>query len=151
MATLLEGLAQAGAAVALILVAAKAHGRQLRIERVQAGHAEADFRGGNDPWVETLWRNDRIGLWTLFVALAAAAMLWAIASTGSLGAPLFWGRLLVGVSWALAGAFFVMGVQSLWRLADKDEAGWSSHAIGTSFLWWTLVALLFGLSAGLGR
>jgi hypothetical protein len=136
--------AQALAALALVLAAAKAHGRQLRLEREQAGHPEANFRGPNDPWVETLWRNDRIGFWTLCLALGAAGLFWSLAG------PL-WERFPISLAWAFAGAFFVMGVQSLWRLADKDERGWESNAIGTSFLWWTLVALLFGLSAGLGR
>ena len=143
-------LLQIAAAVALILVAAKAHGRQLRIERTQAGYPTADFRGPSEPFVESLWRTDRIGFWTLFVALAAAGLFWSLA-VGGLGTASFLGRFPLSLAWAFAGAFFVMGVQSLWRLADKDEAGWTSNAIGTSFLWWTLVALLFGLSAGLGR
>ncbi|MEA3203282.1 MAG: hypothetical protein QOI63_957 [Thermoplasmata archaeon] len=141
---------QAATALALILAAAKAHGRQLRLERVQAGHPQADFRAPDDPWVEALWRNDRIGFWTLFLALGAAGLMWALAA-GGVGGGAFWGRFPVSLAWAFAGAFFVMGVQSLWRLADRDHAGWQSHAIGTSFLWWTLVALLFGVSAGLGR
>jgi hypothetical protein len=147
--TVLDVALQAAAALALVLAAAKAHGRQLRLEREQAGHA-AGFRGPNDPFVETLWRNDRIGFWTLALALGAAGVLWSLAA-GGLGSNAFWGRLPLTLCWALAGAFFVMGVQSLWRLADKDAKGWESHAIGTSFLWWTLVALLFGLSAGMGR
>lgn len=141
---------QAVAAIALVLAAAKAHGRQLRLEREQAGHAEADFRGPNDPWVEALWRTDRIGFWTLCLALGAAGLFWSLAAGGP-GGSAFWGRFPLSVAWAFSGAFFVMGVQSLWRLADKDAKGWQSQAIGTSFLWWTLVALLFGLSAGLGR
>lgn len=146
----LDIAAQSAAALALVLAASKAHGRQLRLERTEAGHPEADFRGPNDPWVEALWRNDRIGFWTLFLALGAAGLIWSVAS-GGLGSPAFWARFPLSLVWAFAGAFFVMGVQSLWRLADKDPEGWQSQAIGSSFLWWTLVALLFGLSAGLGR
>jgi hypothetical protein len=145
-----EGILIAIAAAALILAAAKAHGRQLRLERTQAGFPTADFRRPNEPFVEQLWRTDRLGFWTLFVVLAAASLFWSLAAGGLATAP-FWGRFPLGLAWAFAGAFFVMGVQSLWRLADRDKEGWKSHAIGTSFLWWTLVALLFGLSAGLGR
>jgi hypothetical protein len=147
---LVDALLQVAAAAALILAAAKAHGRQLRLERTQAGFATADFRAPNPPFVESLWRTDRIGLWTLFVALGAAGLFWSLAA-GGLETGSFWGRFPLTLAWAFAGAFFVMGVQSLWRLADQDTEGWKSHAIGTSFLWWTLVALLFGLSAGLGR
>lgn len=151
MLTAFEMLIQALAALALILAAAKAHGRQLRLERQQAGHPEADFRGPNDPWVESLWRNDRVGFWSVAFGLGGAALAWSMYSAGGLGSPSFWALFPLGLAWAFAGAFFIMGVQSLWRLADKDAEGWKSHAIGSSFLWWTLVALLFGVSAGLGR
>lgn len=146
----LDALLATAAALGLVLAAAKAHGRQLRLERTQAGHPEADFRGGNDPWVEALWRGDRIGFWTLFPALAAAALLWTFGAGAAAGTGLL-APLALRLALAFAGALFVMGVQSLWRLADRDEAGWSSGAVGSSFLWWTLVALLFGVAAGLGR
>lgn len=62
-----------------------------------------------------------------------------------------WASAALHLAWLFAACFCLLGVWSLWRLAERDEAGWKSHPIGTSFLWWTLVALLFGLSVGLGR
>lgn len=146
----LDALGQAGVAVALVLAAAKAHGRQLRLERVQAGYPDADFRGRNEAWVEALWRHDHIRFWGLFALLAPAGVAAALAAHWP-PAPATWGRLALNLALAFAACFCVLGVWSLWRLAGKDEEGWRSNAIGTSFLWWTLVALLFGLSAGLGR
>ncbi|MFO1535275.1 MAG: hypothetical protein ABR586_06380 [Thermoplasmatota archaeon] len=144
---LLAGAAQAVVAVALVLAAAKAHGRQLRLERTQAGYPDADFRGANAAWVEALWRQDRVRFWSLFAALAPLTVVAAYVVQWS---PVpFWVRAALVLAWAMAACFTAMGVWSLWRLAERDSAGWRSHAIGSSFLWWTLVALLSGLSAGL--
>ena len=148
--SVLEGVAQAGAALALVLVSAKAHGRQLRLERVEAGYPEADFRGGNRPWVDTLWRHDRVRFWWLFAVLAPWGILAALVAHWPPVAAT-WGRVALNLALAFAGCFTALGVWSLWRLAERDKEGWRSDALGTSFLWWTLVALLFGLAAGLGR
>ncbi|HEX2065871.1 MAG TPA: hypothetical protein VHI93_03570 [Candidatus Thermoplasmatota archaeon] len=145
----LHGIAQAVAALALVLAAAKAHGRQLRLERTQAGHPHADFRGGNDPWVEALWRRDRILFWALFSALTpglatvAALGHWPVASTTL-------GRAALGVAWAFAACFCLLGVGSLLRIAKRAVDGWRS-VLGASFLRWALVGLLFGLSVSLAR
>jgi hypothetical protein len=147
---LLEAVLQAVVAVGLVLAAAKAHGRQLRLEREQAGHPTADFRGGNDPWVESLWRHDRVRFWWSFAVLAPWGIIAALV-VGWPPAPATWGRVALSVAWAFAACFCMLGVWSLWRLADRVSDGWRSQAIGSSFMWWTLVALLFGLSAGLGR
>ena len=45
--------------VAALLVAAKAHGRQVRLEREAAGYHEVVFGGTNPPFVDALWRADR--------------------------------------------------------------------------------------------
>ncbi|HUR61164.1 MAG TPA: hypothetical protein VM286_02205 [Candidatus Thermoplasmatota archaeon] len=137
-------------ALGLVVAAAKAHGRQLRLEREQAGYPRADFRGPNDAWVETFWRHDRIRFWWLFATTAPWTALWAVWHAWP-SIPLAVARAALHVAWVFAGCFWVVGVWSLWRLADREAEGWRSHAIGTSFLWWTLVSLLFGLSAGLAR
>src|SRR5206468_5677942 len=64
-----------GLGVALLLLTAKAHGRQIRLERELEGYMEVDFMKDNPPWVEALWRKDRRRFWaTLPVAIAVASV-----------------------------------------------------------------------------
>ena len=65
------------ATVALILAAAKAHGRQVRLEREQQGHFRVDFRTRNPPAVEAIWRTDRRIFWPVFAVVALLAAYWA--------------------------------------------------------------------------
>jgi hypothetical protein len=59
--------------VALLLAAAKAHGRQMRMERLAQGYAIAGFqRGVNPPWVEARWAWEWRWFWMLYP-------LWAVA------------------------------------------------------------------------
>src|SRR5262245_8588171 len=61
----------------LCVVAAKAHGRQLRLERELEGHHSVVFGGVNHPWVEQTWRRDRHRFWILtpLLAVTLAAVL----------------------------------------------------------------------------
>src|SRR5438045_8903489 len=63
-----------GLGVATFLVAAKAHGRQLRIERELAGYWEVSFRARNPAFVEALWRRERIVYWSLAAVAAIASI-----------------------------------------------------------------------------
>lgn len=65
-------LVAAGLALPTFLLAAKAHGRQIRIEREFEGYPDADFRSDQNPaWVRALWRRDRIQFWTTYSIVAA--------------------------------------------------------------------------------
>src|SRR5438034_1265042 len=52
------------------LASAKAHGRQLRLERELEGYQTVTFRAANPPWVESLWRAERYRFWGFTLALA---------------------------------------------------------------------------------
>jgi hypothetical protein len=134
-------LARATAMAALVLVAAKAHGRQLRLERERHGIWSVDFRADNDPWVEALWRQDRRGFWGLFAALAAAAV--GITLLGPLpDAAFVAGRLAWRLALAFSGCFVAMGLWSFARLLFRPggDLAWRRNAILGSWLWWAGVA-----------
>jgi hypothetical protein len=64
--------------VVAFLLAAKAHGRQLRLEREKEGILSVTFGGKNPPFVEALWARERWLFWgcTVLLALGAAVLLW---------------------------------------------------------------------------
>jgi hypothetical protein len=150
------GIGPWGAAVAtlaLVLVAAKAHGRQIRLEREAHGHMHVDFRRDNHPWVEALWRRDRRGFWGLYAALAAAVLLLFFPRSPSTTSAAGWGWLALALAGAFAACFTAMGLWSLVRLA-RDGAGasaWRRRAIRASFGWWSAVAALAGITAALAE
>lgn len=133
------------ASVALLLVAAKTHGRQLRLERELEGYHEVVFGGENPTWVEARWRQDRIGFWAIVPAFAIV-LGWATWPHG-------WGLRLTSVLlWAPIGGFVVMGLASQLRLAlaldrkgpeaRSEKAAWLREARWGSAIWWTLVVVL---------
>ena len=120
MAWLLLGMAL----VAWILLAAKAHGRQVRLEREAKGVFAVDFGGTNPPEVEAIWKRDRRIFWPTLVVLSSVLV----------GAGLWLDDLelmVAGVPMAFASSFVVAGLASWSRLGGSD---WRS------FGWWTLVA-----------
>lgn len=113
------------ALVAWILLAAKAHGRQIRLEREAKGVMSVDFRGSNPPEVVALWRRDRLVFWPTMVGLSLALV--------AVGLVLGDVELAVaGVPMAFAMSFVVAGLASWSRLGG---GGWAS------FGWWTAVAV----------
>ena len=105
--------------VIAFLLSAKAHGRQLRLERERAGITSVVFGGQNPPFVQALWRRERWLFWgatLLFAGLAAVTQRWfAIAFAPSL-------------------AFLVTGVLSLIRARGPElagSAGWLGAATAT--------------------
>ena len=112
--------------VPLLLAAAKLHGRQLRLEREQEGYHEVEFGGTNPPWVEALWRRDRIRFW---VMVPIFALLGAVISWPDLGRA-----LVAALLWAPSLAFVALGIVS------GARARWP-HAKG-SLAWGALVAAL---------
>jgi hypothetical protein len=125
------------ASACLFLTAAKAHGRELRLEREAAGVLHAVFGGQNPPIVEAIWRAERARFWiaTPIVAVALSALLFARGA----GA----GRIaLAALTWAPAISFTALGALSFVRaggLARGDAAG--------SAGWWSLVAALAAATA----
>lgn len=142
------------ASVALLLVSAKTHGRQLRLERELQGYHTVVFGGENPAWVEARWRQDRIGFWTI-VPVAALALGW-------LAWPHGWAlRLTAALLWAPIVGFVAMGLASQVRLAraldaksaeqKEERTGWIREARRGSAIWWALVVVLVPVVAALLR
>src|SRR4051812_45278726 len=90
--------------VALFVVAAKAHGRELRLEREAAGFHHVVFGGENPAFVQALWRRERVYFWGL-TALLEIGVVVALASSGAprgFIAP-------VALTWVPALSFAVLG------------------------------------------
>jgi hypothetical protein len=89
----------------LFLLTAKLHGRQLRLEREQAGVMRVSFGRGaqNDPFVVTLWRRERFIFWPAAAATAVAlhfltTLVWPLVYVlvpGIVGFVLGWALSLV--------------------------------------------------------
>ena len=152
------------ASVALFISAAKSHGRQVRLERELEGHTQVTFGAPNHPWVEALWRKDRVRFWSAYPAVLALALGYGLAARRA-GLPLpfpgaapgarAWGLvLLIGLLWAPVVAFVTAGMFSLVRLngalgqssAEKvglaTRAEWAATAMQGSAGWWALTLAL---------
>lgn len=130
----------AAASAALLLLAAKAHGRQVRVERERAGYDHVVFGGDNPPHVEALWARDRRRYWT-FVPPAAVAL----AGAAWLARPGDWGLALVAaLLWAPTMGFVFAGLRSLaefGRVEPRKDEAWARRAQRGSAAWWAAVAL----------
>lgn len=139
----------------LLLAAAKAHGRQMRVERELRGVFEVTFEpGGQPPWLAKLWADERKQFWT---AVPIAALVWGVA-----------GFLVGRTDLALVGAFLWaptaglgwLGLASLRRfsrsLDDRipdatgeptrraivvraERGAWLSSTLRGSYRWWSIV------------
>ena len=141
------------ASIALLLVAAKTHGRHVRLERELAGVWKVDFRSSNPPAVEAIWRKDRIVYWSVAAVIAILSVLYTLIAGASflsrvredLGV-MGWG--LIAIVWPMAIAFMTAGVASAIRTMSAFSDGvatmpanWKSEALNGSILWWILTAL----------
>ena len=155
-----------GLGVVLLFITAKAHGRQIRLERELEGHFDIDFMGENHPWVEALWRKDRRQFWIVFPVIAVALSAYAVVAVSlglpprfgndPLGLPLPGAIVLAGLLWALSGAFATNGLASALRFrsalrrrdAERNESEgnrvasgeWSGAAVRGTFAYGGLVA-----------
>jgi hypothetical protein len=131
--------------IGLLLVAAKAHGRQVRLHRELHGHLRVEFGGENDPFVEALWRRDRIRFWaTTGVAAALLVVLFRTVWRLNTGDWLEW---LLIVPWAMAPGFLVAGLTVL-VASERDATAGPVAAARTqtyrssrpwTVFWWLLV------------
>lgn len=105
--------------VPAVLVAAKAHGRQVRLEREAAGYHSVQFGGDNPEFVERLWRRDRVRFWGFVppAALVLGGVAWA--ATG--GWPL---ALVAALLWAPTAGFFFAGLRSFAAQRGRGGVAW---------------------------
>jgi hypothetical protein len=137
------------ATLALALAAAKAHGRQVRLEREQQGFFSVDFRRKNPPGVEAIWRSDRRLFWPVFAVLAAAILALLAFDWSRTGIPPGFDELAIYLGWAFAASFVVAGLVSWVRLTRREggDAAWHRSAYRGSIGWWALVAAAAALVA----
>jgi hypothetical protein len=121
---LLQGGVAVVLAAAAVVLAAKAHGRQVRLRREAEGVLTVDFRGPNPPVVEAIWRRDRVGFWSIFVMSVAGYGSLAAAGVLPVG-PVVGG--LLGLAAALVDAFLFMALWwafELRRVQGRSRFGW---------------------------
>lgn len=135
------GLSVAVALVALVLLSAKAHGRQVRIERERLGVTTVDFRKDNGPVVETIWRHDRIRFWASAVTMAALLVVGVMLGKALSAWPLY-GAIAIALTLAFATGFIAAGLTAWMGQARPlaSDPAWMGRAHWGSFGWWTLVA-----------
>jgi hypothetical protein len=157
-----QGLVWAGS-LGLFLASAKAHGRQLRLEREKAGYFEVVFGGKNPAFVEGLWKQERLLFWSLAGAVCAFALAYAVAARrfgwdipfcaaasglGASAAPPWWLLPLWAFVWPFCLAFILTGILSGWRLrmalvsGPPADSAWLAAARLGSLGWWSCVAVL---------
>lgn len=134
-------LGYGAASLATFLLAAKAHGRELRIERQAAGILRVVFGGDNPPFVDALWAAERLRFW-IATPLLSLTLAVALVIAGASRSTVAFASLL----WAPAVVFMVLGLSSLARAGGLERAG-----LAGSMAWWSLVVGSFALVALLGR
>lgn len=123
---------------AAVLAAAKAHGRQVRLERELAGFDAVDFMAENPAQVEAIWARDRRAYWPAF----AGAGLGVLAARVALAPSPWWLVALEALAAALLGGFLLAGLASLLRFerarrgAAAKPAAWVAQARRGSAFWW---------------
>jgi hypothetical protein len=129
------------ASAVLFLLSAKAHGRELRLERQAAGVAHVVFGAQNPPVVEALWRAERTRFWIatpLLAACLAALLLTRGAEAGRVA--------LATLAWAPSVSFTALGAWSFVRAGGLARG----EAVGSA-AWWSLVVVAAVVTALLGR
>ena len=145
------------ASVLLFLAAAKSHGWQVRLERELAGYPTVTFGGVNPPFVESLWRRDRVRFWSIVLsgavlaiaaAFAARRSGWAVPPFRNVASSI----AVIVLLWLPVVAFATLGALSAARLAAATPPpalapDWLGRALWGSAGWWGLVLALAGAVA----
>jgi hypothetical protein len=148
-----------GVSVVTFVLAAKAHGQQIRLERELAGYHHVVFGGSNPAFVEALWRADRVRYWSTAVGLALGVLaLSALTRAQGWGWP-FLGGGGGAVAWlvvcgAPVVAFLTCGLWSLTRflhavsakLEGTVDAEWVRDSLQGSAWWFTAAVLATALA-----
>lgn len=139
-------------------VSAKTHGRQIRLERELVGIDSVDFRREteNHPWVEELWRKDRVHYWTR-AGLGFVVLVPSLSYLASRGRFEWWAVIPISLLLAMSLAFTGQAVRSQWRLGfmmrstAKDRLGpnprhenqeWARTARRGTWFWFIATNLL---------
>jgi hypothetical protein len=146
MSGLVLKLAVVAASVAAFLVATKAHGRQIRLERQLAGYWDVTFGAPNPPFVEALWWRERIVVWSIAITLGLLAMGYLyVARQRGWPLPLAESSWLTVLWTVLAApavmAFTLAGFASAARFASQlshmvSSPEWVPRAVAGSVAWW---------------
>ena|SRR3990172_12036586 len=146
--------------VITFLIAAKSHGRQLRLERELAGYEHVTFGGVNPPFVEELWHKDRVEYWRTFAVFMTLAIFYVMAAkkwnillpySGENPQDGGWQFVLLVVPWIFVLTFTIVGMTSLIRLIhmfNQSESAfgpgtvWRQQALWGSAGWWSAVLAL---------
>ncbi|MBI2078923.1 MAG: hypothetical protein HYT80_11235 [Euryarchaeota archaeon] len=164
--------------VGVFVLAAKTHGRQIRLERELHGYMDATFGRENPPFVEALWKRDRIRFWVNVARFSPFFVfgfsVWAangLRLPGTQGAPglldLVAVLLVAVVLWTPIVAFLLNAETSYARfmkgLAEpdpdhaplrrgdavrRDRPRWLYEAVRGTWAWGLVAA--FGVSAIIG-
>jgi len=106
-----------GSALLYFFVSAKTHGRQIRLERELVGIDNVDVRREtpNHPWVEELWRKDRVHYWTRagLVFILLVPLLSYFASQDRFD---WWAILPIAILLSMSLAFTGQAFRSQFRL-----------------------------------
>lgn len=132
--------------VLLLFAAAKAHGRQVRVERERVGVTAVQFGADNGPVVEAIWRHDRIRFWVSVGVFGLPLVALAAAGVAFTAWPR-WGAVLVAAGFAFITGFVGAGLVA-WSGQMRERPGdpdWLQRANWASFGWWTLVAAALAL------
>jgi hypothetical protein len=129
------------ASLTTFMLAAKAHGRELRLERVAAGIQHVTFGGDNPAFVDALWTAERMRFWVA-TPLLSLILIVALALAGASRSTI----AFAGLSWAPSAVFMVLGLASIVRAGALERPGLAGSA-----MWWSLVVLGFVFVALLGR
>lgn len=134
--------------IATFLLAAKSHGRQVRLERERAGFHTVVFGGSNPSFVEQVWRKDRWRYWPTFALTALAVLLLRWRGFGGDG---FGSTAFALWFFPFATAFAVAG---LWSLVDfagtrAENAELTDAALRISAALWPLVLAGYAVVAKL--
>jgi hypothetical protein len=140
--------------VVAFLLAAKAHGRQLRLERELEGYHRVVFGGTNPPFVEALWRADRVRYWSIAVGVAVVVLgLYVLTRAEEWRWPFLHGGggsvTWLAVWGSMVTAFLACGFWSLTRflyavsekLVGAMDAEWVRESLQGSAWWFTAAVL----------